>query len=94
MVVANVDRERNEDTNLHLVTVLESKLFLFYFVSSVQAYRTTACVATGSRSSLRVREGARTAAAAPSSARCLFSAVQLRSRQSRCRKCSSLVAKS
>lgn len=34
MVVVSVDRECNEDTNLHLVTVLESKLFLIYWLSS------------------------------------------------------------
>lgn len=94
MVVVSVDRECNEDTNLHLVTVLESKLFLIYWLSSVHTYRTSACVATGFRSSRRVREGASTVAAVPSSARCLFSAVQLRSRRNRFRKCLSLAAKS
>lgn len=94
MAVANVDRECNEDTNLHLVTVLESKLFLFYFKSSAYTYRTSACVSIDSRSSRRVREDANTAAAVPSSARCLFSAVQLRSHQNRSRKCSSLAAES
>lgn len=94
MVVVSVDRECNEDTNLHLVTVLESKLFLIYWSSSVHTYRTTACVAAGSRSSRRVRGDASKAAAVPSSARCLFSAVQLRSRRNRSRKCSSLAAES